>query len=797
MNFSTIKTWLAGLCVVALVGCGGGAASEAGTPVLGGSATPIASSIVLTLSANSVANNGSQAVTATALALDAKNNTVVGVPITISVDTGTVTPGGKVTDATGVVTGSVGIGSDQTTRTISVTATSGALSKTVPLQVVASTGGTGSSPSDILLTLSSLSISNDGSAPVTATVTALDAKRNVLPGVVVSFSVDRDATVAPSGTSTTEKGVLTAAVGIGSNSTNRVITVTASAGGLTRSTPLNVITAPVTSQPVAADLTLSLSASTITNSGSGAIVATVTAVDGNRNALAGIPVTFSVDGNAIAVPSGPKTIANGVVTASVSIGADRTNRVINITATSGSITRSLPVSVYGAKLFASVSPVVNVGSKKNDVLYKLVDFSGLPMAFQPISVISTDLGNAADITDINGAFKYTYDAPASAKAVSILASAAGSALTSNIDVVAIGTVPIANAVPQSASVTPSPSVVSVNAAGSTTNQVQLRALFVGENNLPIQNIRVRFDLNGNSNSTDGKTSYVGSFAYSDASGVSRGVFTPGQISSPTNGVTIRACWDLDDFAVGACPNPVVSTLTVASESLSVAIRTDNTISSGTSGLTYVKKYVVMVVDAAGQAKSGVVVTPSIDLPSYYKGRYFWNGINWQQQITLASTEVYQFNSVITAWVPQSPPVLKPSCPNEDINRNGVREATPYVGTASVPVLPLRGEDMNWNGAIDPRKADVTVSMSGSATTDASGLAIVQIEYGKSVASWVDFVITVTASGISGTESRATYAGLSYGVGNLPFIAEDVTKLTVPPAFVVSPYGTADLCTDSN
>ena len=105
--------------------------------------------------------------------------------------------------------------------------------------------------------------------------------------------------------------------------------------------------------------------------------------------------------------------------------------------------------------------------------------------------------------------------------------------------------------------------------------------------------------------------------------------------------------------------------------------------------------------------------------------------------------------------------------------------------------------MNWNGAIDPRKADVAVSMSGSATTDASGLAIVQIEYGKSVASWVDFVITVTASGISGTESRATYAGLSYGVGNLPFIAEDVTKLTVPPAFVVSPYGTADLCTDSN
>ena len=39
MNFSTIKTWLAGLCVVALLGCGGGSGStDAGVPVLGGGA---------------------------------------------------------------------------------------------------------------------------------------------------------------------------------------------------------------------------------------------------------------------------------------------------------------------------------------------------------------------------------------------------------------------------------------------------------------------------------------------------------------------------------------------------------------------------------------------------------------------------------------------------------------------------------------------------------------------------------------------------------------------------------------
>ena len=46
MNFSTIKTWLAGVCVLALVGCGGGAASEAGTPLLGGGGTTASSATV-------------------------------------------------------------------------------------------------------------------------------------------------------------------------------------------------------------------------------------------------------------------------------------------------------------------------------------------------------------------------------------------------------------------------------------------------------------------------------------------------------------------------------------------------------------------------------------------------------------------------------------------------------------------------------------------------------------------------------------------------------------------------------
>ncbi len=811
---SSLRRGLAAMATVAasllLLACGGGGGSG-GTLFTGSSGgtggttvtTPVASNLVLTLSASTLANNGSQTVTATALALDSNNNTLVGVPVTIAADTGVVTPSGKVTASSGALNAAIGIGADATKRTMTITARSGTLTRSATIAVVDSSGVASAGPSDLLLILTSPTIINDGSQTVTANVTALDAKRNVMPGVVVTFMLDDPAappaaTIAPAGTVTGASGVLAATVGIGGLPSLRTITVTASAGGLTRTAALVVTNSPVAVTPTAADMSLSLSASTVNNSGSGVIVATATAVDSLRNALAGIPITFSVDSNAVAIPGGRTTDASGVVTANVNIGADRSNRVITITASSGTITRSLPLSVTGAKLSASLSPVVNAGSTANAVAYKLLDSSGLAMAKQAISITAVGLPSVVGVTDTNGAFSYSYAAPAAPGSLSLLATAAGDALNSTVAVVVTGTVPVASTVPSSASLTPSPSVVSVNSVGSVTNQVQLRALFVGPGNAPIQNIRVRFDLAGNASSSDGVVSYVGSYAYSDASGVARGTFTPGQISSPTDGVTVRACWDLVDFAAGTCPNAVSSTLTVASEALSISIRTDNTVGSGSAGLTYTKQYVVMVVDSAGRAKAGALITPSVDLPSYYKGLYKFDLVAnvWVQNMKLVSTEAYQYDAVAGAWGLLAP-TTQPACPNEDFNRNGVREASALDPKVATPALSARGEDLNWNGSLDPRKADVAVSIVGSATTDASGLAIIQIEYGKNLASWVDFVITVTATGISGTEARAQYSGLFYGVGNLPYIAKDVTDKNVAPAFVASPYGQATVCTNPN
>jgi hypothetical protein len=760
---------------------------------------------VFVLSATTVANSGTETVVATATAIDASRNTVAGVPVTISVDNdGVVTPSGPVTGTAGTLTGTVGIGSNRTNRSLTVTATSGSLTRTAVLQVQDTGGGT-SGPSDLLLILGASTIGSTGNQTVTANVTALDAKRNVLPGATVTLSVD-NGTIAPAGTATGSNGVLTAAVGTAGSPSGTVIVVTAVAGGITRTASLRVVDVPSTTNPTAADLSLALSSTQLSNGGSGTITATITAVDSNRNALAGIPITVSVNNNAVATVSSPLTNAQGVVTASLGFGSDRSYRSVTVTATSGTVTKSASFTVNGAQLTASFAPLVTAGSGTQQINYTVVDDNANPMGNEVISVTSATAGNAAGRTDAFGKFAYTYSAPSSATTLTIAAASAGRTLNSQVAVQASGSsLPNASSVPQSASLTPAPTVVSINSAGSTANQVELRALFLGSNNAPISNVRVKFSLDP-ANTSDGTVAQVSTpYVYSDATGVARATFTPGQRSSPTNGVTVRGCWDTADFDVNAaCPTnrQISGTLTIASEALSVNIRTNNLIQSGSANLTYIKQFVVMVVDAAGQAKSGVLITPSIDLTAYYKGVFVF-GTSWTQRLQLASTENYGWNPrhpdpvdpnviVESAWV-RGASTTQPSCPNEDANRNGVREAGAYPGAgAGATAVAQRGEDLNWNGEIDPRKSDVSVRMVGSATTDASGLAIVQIEYGQNLASWVDYLITVTASGVAGTESRATYVGSMYGNGNLPYPASAVTDGTVPPAFVVSPYGRGSL-----
>ncbi|MDN3921125.1 Ig-like domain-containing protein [Roseateles violae] len=746
-----------------LAACGGGGSGDAGKPVVGGGSgggsTPsTVADLSVTMDKTSITNAGTDAVTLTVTSIDANRSVVGEVPVKFAIDNGgVITPAGTATDKTaGTLTAKAQIGSDRTNRTINVTVSSGSISKKVSFDVVDSVSG--GKVADLAMTVDKTTIANDGSQSAVVTVTTVDANRLAVGGSPVSFKLTDvgDAVISTGGATNTDNstGKIAATVSLAANHTNRTISVTATSGTVQRTISFDVVDALIT-KPKASDLTIALDSSNIDNSGSRTVQATVTAVDASRNAISGIPVTFSVDSNAVIAPSGNATNAQGQVTAAVGIGSDRSNRLITVTAKSETLVRTASFVVTGAKLQGTALPTLpSAGSAGNKVEYLLTDVNKNPMIGVPITISAAGLPAASGQTDSNGAYVYSYTAPTTPGAIDVSASAGGASSLVTVTVSAgASTVPPASPTVVSASVSASPNVVKVNST-DTANRTELRALFLGANNAPIKNVRVRFDLNGDVNNIGGTISAGTSIVYSDAGGAATTNYTPSTRSSPTNGVSVRACWDYNDFAAGSCPNQVLTSLTVVSDPLSITIGTDETLAVGDSTLTYVKRYVLLVVDAAGNPKSDVQITPSLDLTGYYKGFYLWDAAasSWKVYYTLDGS------ATPTAG-------LAPVCLAEDLNRNGSIDA---------------GEDRNSSNQLEPRKSDASITMVGSTRTDANGTAVLKIEYPKSVAGWVGFTITAAAAGV--VSPPASYTGI------LPVLATALKTESPPPAFVASPYG---------
>ena len=601
-----------------------------------------------------------------------------------------------------------------------------------------------------MLVLSSASIANTGNDTVTATVTALDANRNAMKDVAVTITADSDAIVTLAGTGVTDAaGVATATISIGANRTNRTIVITAKTGSLTKTANLAVITASQQT-PTAADISLVLGAATIANSGSATVTATVTAVDNNRNAISGIPVTLRVDSDATIVVSGQNTNTAGVVVGTISIGSNKANRPIRVTAVSGTLTREAVLQVVGTRITATALPTVVAPGTAGRIQYRITDSSNSALTSFPIRVVGVGGVVTEALTDSNGSYEFAYTSPAAAGNLDIRASAGGvDSLVTVIVQSGPGAVPpVTEGAVRSASVRANPSVVSTNAANSTTNRVEVRALFVGDANQPIRNIRVRFDLDGDTNSIGGSIASGSTLIYSDANGIASSSYIPGQRFSPTDGLTVRACWGYTDAQATACANSVRTTLTVVSDALSVSLGTDNLVVTS-EPLVYSQRFVVQVNDSSGLAKADVQVSPLLDLSSYSQG--FWNRPQGAD-----------------SWIKV---VTADRCENEDVNRNGVLE-TYSNGNR---------EDANGNRQLDPRKADVVVSFDGSTRTDNTGRVTMRITYPRNVGSWVRYLLTVAATGVSGTEGRASFASVL-------IVPIDVVKAEATPPFVDSPYG---------
>lgn len=518
-------------------------------------------------------------------------------------------------------------------------------------------------------------------------------------------------------------------------------------GGVASST--SSTTSPIA--PVAADFIFQLDKSTIDDSGSDKALLSVTALDANRNTVSGVPVSVSVDSDGAFNRTGDiSTDTNGLFSGNVTIGQNKSNRIINATITVGSISKVASVLVSGATLESTLVSATPAPNQSVTLTVNAKDKLGVAIPSTALKISGTAGLVVNDSTDTAGTLMRTFNAPTAAGSYTVVIEGLGVTTTRSLTVIdpTVSGIPLPVGNASSASLTPVPSTVAPNLPGSTANRVKLNAKFTNSSNTGVSNIRVRFDLV--SPPLDGaETISTGTgTVYSDSSGAASADYIPGTRSSPTNGVVIKACYKYSDFSsTTECPYSATAVLTVASTPLSISISNDNKITS--NGIAYIKQFLIQVNDSAGVAVKDAVVSLSVDITHYRKGFGIVNLALPSQNfkdVKKNKSEAYKeadpptkvnFVQPATAsdYSPSSTEKTYVWCINEDTNRNGSLDT---------------GEDINESGSLEPRKAEIIVSYINGNRTDANGQLLAQISYGQNQATWLAYVLRAT-TGVDGSE----------------------------------------------
>jgi hypothetical protein len=806
-----LKLWTALIFAALLAACGGGGGS-AGTTATGGGGIPTDPAAVATASVAdiaiytdkaSISNSGTDKVNVTVIAVNANRNAVVGAKVTVSADKNSIfTPVGDVTDVAGTYSGILTIGSDRTNRTITVTALVNGISKQTTVQVADITGPTPSANSvaDFALLTSKASIENTGTDTAVLTVVAVDANRNVVSGAAVSVSAGQNAIFTPTngGTNLTDaSGIFKGTVSSGSDHSLRTIQIQVTVNGIVKQTSLDVALpivptpsnpTPTTTGPVVVpvtDMVLFMDKATITNSGSDKAQLTVIALDSSRNVVSGATVAVTTDQNSVFIPSGGATTnAQGTYTGNVSIGGDKSNRAITITVTINGIVRRTSVQVIGSKLTISAQPSTLAPGQAGAVSVLLQDSVLNPIPGVTITLSGSVPGVTGQtiVTDFSGQASQTFTAPATAGSFTIGASGNGvTSATAQVQVVAAGIIPPAVIPPPvnpgdpapAPSLSASPNVLAVNTLGSTANRSTLRFLFLDGQGNPIKNVRVRFDDMTTGLAAVGSSITSGTQTlYTDNSGQVTAQYISGQNFSPTNGVTIRACYSVNDLAAPApagstptCPEQsLLTSLTVAGTALAVSIGDDNLLEKGNG--TYIKRFAITVADSAGRAVANAPVDISLNLTHYGKAGA-WSNPALSTVPSDTTTKTYTF-TVSTASGTAT--FTHTWCLNEDLNRNGVAD----------PLENIDGSvDANGQPTLQPRRSDMIISYDNPAvtTTNSSGILIIRVEYSQRYGGWLAYKIRVTAN-----------VGGSQGLAERPFVTDVLQADVGNGSFLTPAYG---------
>jgi hypothetical protein len=186
--------------------------------------------------------------------------------------------------------------------------------------------------SDLRMTLSNSSVTNVTTEPVTATVTAVGDRGQVLAGVSVNYAVTGGATYSRTSLVTDTNGKNAASVDISSSKANRTVTVTATAGSKTVSKTFEVNGTKIDATPTPALLDASVPAKV-----------TFLVTDANGSPQASVPITVSYNGGTTQATTDPSGLYEFGYTAPATAGATAV-----ITATSAGLPKTVSVPVKAA-----------------------------------------------------------------------------------------------------------------------------------------------------------------------------------------------------------------------------------------------------------------------------------------------------------------------------------------------------------------------------------------------------------------------------------------------------------------
>jgi hypothetical protein len=808
MRFSSIKSSVAALCVLALVACGGG--GDGGDPVLGGGGDAVSTAASVEMSTSSTTlGDGESTITVTAIVKDAKNVGMPNTAVTWATSTGNLTGTTATTDSDGKAQ-AVFAATDRSPGTATISASSGKANGSVQVQL--------QSVRTVVITPNKTVVGTDGDS-VTLSAIVKDAGNVAIAGAAVSWSASVG-NLSGQTSVTNNQGVATATFSPGSTFTVASTTITVTSGAASASVPLTI-------RATATSIEL-LSTSPSIGTGGDQVSVSAFVKDASNIARVGVPVAWSVDKGRLSSVT-TITDSNGLARATLDAGSDKTNRTALITATAGAAVQTLSLPINGTSLSHSGSTSTASGTNLTLTL-KVADSKQVPIAGIALTMAST-LGNglpATATTDAAGQASVQYTATRSG-ADSITVAGAGTSLV--IPIIVTGSdedltfvapaasVQVAVNRPQTLTVRYRKAGVAqanvpinlaatigvLSAASVTTDangeaMVSVQSSFAGASMLsatlansvtPVQaTLPLRFiatvpatlvlqvtptalapnpigqtaqfaDLVAKVTDANGNPVSGSTINFSQVSDPSGGLLPEASARTDTNGVaTVRYLSGATTTANNAvqlraavASNIAVAgnaTMTVNQSALFIALGTGNTITNFNPE-TYEKTWTVYVTDATGVRVPGVPVTVKV-IPNYFaKGRLIWSEVD--------STWIY---------------LSYRECLNEDrVNQNGILDA---------------GEDTNNDGTLTP--GNVVALTASTVTTDSNGAASIVMRYAELYASWIGVRLTATAI-VSGTEAT------SFKDFPLDKLAGDYSVKTVAPAGVLSPFGTdATSCTNA-